>query len=320
MLFNYFKKKKYKKLIAYANDLYENNKIKEAIDVYEEAFDIIINVNDYIKLACIYIDLKEYDKGIKIFNNILSYYEDDKNNIQGICDVYFGLGVAHDCLRQIDKAVYYYEEAIKNGILACECFYFLACIYDDYNLDKDNEYTIKALTYYKKAIELNNEYLFAYVNLGTLYSRCGDNDNALKCFLKAKSLDKDNDTNIDYNLGVAYSTLNDFDNALHYYMEELKTENPYEATYYNLGVLYKDNKNYEKAKYYYLKAIEKNKEEYNAWYNLACLYALMDDFENALDCFTYIKYKKKNLIEAILEDPELVSFRSSEYMKKLEEL
>ena len=68
-----------------------------------------------------------------------------------------------------------------------------------------------------------------------------------------------------------------------------------------------------------MKTIENDKDEYYAWFNLACLYSIQNDYENALECFIYLKYKMKHLKKAIEEDEELVGFRNSEYMKKLEE-
>lgn len=318
-LFNYFKKKKYKKLVAQAEQLVFEKKYKEAIKIFEQAFDIIINVNDFIKVACIYIDLKEYDKGIQMFKYILEQSEENGYDIPGVCDVYFGLGVAYDCMNQKDLAIENYELAIENEISAQECYYFLACLYDELDLSIDDPKTIRALELYEKAVEMDNEYLFAYVNLGAMYAKFKEYDKCLEAFLRAKELDKDQDTNIDYNLGIAYANLGNFEKAEYYYLEELKTENPHISAYYNLGVLYKDNKQYDKAKYYYLKTIEKDKDEYYAWFNLACLYSIQNDYENALECFIYLKYKMKHLKKAIEEDEELAGFRSSEYMKKLEE-
>lgn len=319
MPFNYFKKRKYKKITDVAKELLEQGKIREAIEKFEEAFEIIININDFIRVACLYIDLKEYDKAIQIFKHIINHCEENEIEINGICDVYFGLAVAYDSLRQITLAIENYEQAIKHGILAPECYYFLACLYDDMDLGIEDPKTKKALEYYEKAVELDNEYLFAYVNLGAMYAKFKENDKCLECFLKAKELDKDHDTNIDYNLGIAYASRGDFEKAEYYYLEELKTEDPIISAYYNLGILYKDYKHYDKAKYYYLKTIEIDKDEYNAWFNLACLYSIQNDYENAYQCFTYLKYKMKELKKTIENDEELVGFRSSEYMKKLEE-
>ncbi len=303
------------KIVDDANNLRKEGKLQEAVNKYLEAFQEIINVNDYINLACIYVDLKEYDKAIHIFEDILE--QSKYKPIKDIGDIYFGLGVCHDCLKQNEKAINDYETAILNGCMVPECYYFLGCIYDDLEKDEDSIETKKAFEYYNKAIEIYPDYLFAYVNLGNINARFEHYDEALKYFHKAKDLDKDNSTNADYNLGVAYNSINDIDKAEYYYLEELKTNDPYPSTYYNLGILYKDKKEYEKSKQYYLKSIEIDKEDYNSWYNLACLYALMNDFDNAFNCLNYIKYKKKKYLETSKTDDELKELRKDERYLKL---
>ena len=268
----FFKKRKYFKIIKEAEDLHAQGKLEESKNKYIEAFEDIIHIRDYINLACIYVDLKEYDKAIQIFLDVI---DSNKYKSEELADVYFGLAVCYDCQSQKDKAKDYYEEAIKNECKAPECYYFLACIYDELEKDEDSIESKKAIEYYLKSIEIYPDYLFAYVNLGNIYARFNKNDKALEYFLKAKEKDKDHSANCDY----------------------------------NLGILYKDKKQYEESKQYYLKAIEINKGDFNAWYNLACLYALMNDFDNAFSCLTYIKYNKPKYLETSKTDDELEELR-----------
>ena len=310
----FFKKRKYYKIIKEAEDLHSEGKLEASRDKYLQAFEDIINIRDYINLACIYVDLKEYDKAIQIFLDIIS---SDKYKNEELADVYFGLAVCYDCQNQKDKAKDCYTKAIDYGCMAPECYYFLGCLYDDLELEEESEESKLALKYYHKAIEIYPKYLFAYVNLGNIYARFNKNDKALEYFLKAKELDVDHSANSDYNLGVIYNTIGDTDKAEYYYLEELKTENPYVSTYYNLGILYKDKKDYDKSLQYYLKSIEIDKEDFNAWYNLACLYALMNDYDNAFSCLTYIKYNKPKFLETSKNDDELIELRKD---KRYEEL
>lgn len=310
----FFKKRKYFKIVNEAEKLREDGKLKEAVDKYNEAFKDIINVRDYINLACVYIDLQEYDKAINIFLDII---EETKDKSAPLDSVYFGLAVCYDSLKQKDKAIAAYEEAIKIGCMAPECYYFLGTLYDEDATSIESDEAIKTINCYQKAIEIYPEYLFAYVNLGNLYARFNDNNKALEYFLKAKELDCDKSANSDYNLAVVYNNLGDKDKAEYYYLEELKTKDPYPATYYNLGILYKEKGEYDKSLQYYLKAIELDEKDFDAWYNLACLYALMNDFDNTFSCLTFIKYNKPKWLEGTKTDVELVELRKD---KRYEEL
>ena len=182
---------------------------------------------------------------------------------------------------------------------------------------KEEDETKKAFKYYNKAIELYPSYLFAYVNLGNLYAKFNERDEALKYYLKAKELDEHHDASCDYNLGVCYSNLGEMEKAEYYYLEELKTENPYIGTFYNLGILYKDKKEYDKSINYYLKALEKDKEDFNVWYNLACVYALKGDYDNAFSCLTYITYNKPTWLEGTKTDEEFDTLRKDSRYQQL---
>ena len=310
----FFKKRKYFNIIKEAEKLREEGKLNDAVNKYNEAFKDIINVRDYINLACIYIDLQEYDKAINIFLEII---EETKDKGESLASVYFGLAVCYDSLKQKEKAIDAYVEAIKMGCSAPECYYFLGTLYDDDVDSLTSDTALKTIDCYNKAIEIYPEYLFAYVNLGNLYARFNENEKALEYFLKAKELDKDASANSDYNLAVVYNNLGDKEKAEYYYLEELKTKDPYPATYYNLGILYKEMGKYDKSLQYYLQALKLDEKDFDAWYNLACLYALMNDFDNAFSCLTFIKYNKPKWLEGTKTDIELEELRKD---KRYEEL
>jgi len=306
----FFKKRKYKEIIKVAEELRSQRKLEEASLKYLEAFNIIININDYINLACVYVDMMEYDKAIHIFEDVVGISQ--TRFVPEMGDIYFGLGLCHDCLHQNSLAIDNYEKAISEGCKLPEVFYFLGSLYDDMELPEEDPLSKKAIELYNKALEVKEDYLFAFVNLGNIYGRFCHYDESLDYFLKAYALDKDDKTNSCYNLGVAYTALNDLDNAEKFYLKEIECESPYKDTYYNLGILYKDKKEYDKSKIYYLKAIEQDKEDYNAWYNLACLYALMNDFDNAFECLTYIKYNKPKYLKTCEADKELDELRKDQ--------
>ena len=109
-----FRKRKYKQKIKIATDLVKEGKNKEAIDAYNEAFKSLINLGDYVSLACLYVDEGEYNKAIDIFNDVIIKIQ-SKGLDKDLADIHFGLGVCYDSLRQINKAIENYEKAISEG-------------------------------------------------------------------------------------------------------------------------------------------------------------------------------------------------------------
>ena len=183
----------------------------------------------------------------------------------------------------------------------------------------EDEIVKKAMYHYQEALKLNNNNFWSHVNLGSIYERFNNNEEALKHFSKAYEIDNTKEM-VCYNLGVVYYKLKEYQKSLDFYKEELTKENPFKSTYYNLGILYKDGfQDYENAKYYYLKGLEINNEDYNIWYNLGCVHALLKDYKNAYECFKYIYYKNKKYLNYLDNDKELEEFRKTEYYNQLKQ-
>ena len=304
-----FKNKKYNKLIEDAKSNFRQEKLKEAIEIYEEAFKIKTILKDYIMYGCILIDNNELSKAENIFKELseqFSFYE-----------IYYSLGVIYERTGRKYDAFNQYLKVVEIEPNFDPAHFALAYMYDEKSEDlKENiagENTIKAVEHYENVLRLDENNFWANINLGSIYERNELNETALKYFLKAYSIDKTK-TMVCYNLGVVYYKLKQYEEALRYYLEELNHEEPFTSTYYNLGILYKDGfKDYEKSKLYYLKSLEINKEDYNVWYNLGCVHAINKDYQKAYDCFKYIYYKNKKYLNYLETDSELEDFRKTEY-------
>lgn len=308
-----FKNKKYQKLIEQAKTKYMEENYSEAIKYYEEAFEIKMLLKDYLMYGYLLVDLEEYNKAEKMFNDLLVQFD--------IPEVYFALANIYEKTKRYFQAIEMYKRVLDDSPDFEQVHFSLAYIYDDLSEErkepKDGEFVILAIEHYEKAIELNEENFWSHINLGSIYERYDENEKALEHFLKAYEIDKNREM-VCYNLGVIYYKLKDYKTSLRYYEEELKKDTPFISTYYNLGILYKDGfKDYEKAKYYYLKGLEDHSEDYNIWYNLGCIYALQKKYSEAFDCFKYIYYKSKKYLNYITEDKELEEFRLTDYYIKL---
>ncbi len=304
-----FKNKKYQKLIEQAKICYIEEQFSEAIKLYEQAFEIKMLLKDYLMYGYLLVDLEEYSKAEKMFDDLLIQFD--------ISEVHYALANIYEKTKRYFKAIEMYKKVIEQTPDFEQVHFSLAYIYDDLSEErkeqKDGEFVTKAIEHYEIAIELNQENFWSHINLGSIYERYDENELALKHFLKAYEIDKTKEM-VCYNLGVIYYKLKDYITSLKYYEEELKKEHPYISTFYNLGILYKDGfQDYDKAKYYYLKALEEHKEDYNIWYNLGCIYALQKNYSEAFECFKYIYYKNKKYLSYMPQDKELDQFRETEY-------
>ena len=61
---------------------------------------------------------------------------------------------------------------------------------------------------YKKILKLNPKFIKAYNNLGLIFQKMGENENALRCYEKVIQVNPDL-VNVQYNLGLIFEQLDD---------------------------------------------------------------------------------------------------------------
>src|SRR6267143_2109055 len=95
----------------------------------------------------------------------------------------------------------------------------------------------QAVTHFLKAVELNKNYLDAYMDLGSAYYELAQYDLQLKAFQKAVEIAPANADAL-YFLGTAYEDVGQFDLAVKAYKDTLEVSPDYKDALYRLGILY----------------------------------------------------------------------------------
>ena len=104
----------------------------------------------------------------------------------------------------------------------------------------------RAITYFKKAIQINPNYAMAYYNLGIVYG-CIDNiDEEIASYKKAIKV-YPNFAQAYNNLGAAYRKLGKIEEEIVLYKKAIEINPEYAGAYYNLAIAYERNKEYELA-------------------------------------------------------------------------
>lgn len=104
----------------------------------------------------------------------------------------------------------------------------------------------KAITLYKKAVDKDKNFAFAWDNLGYSYRRLGNYKQAIECYKTSLALDPKGKMPL-MNIAVAYQLDNDLDSAIDAYNHfgDLYPEDP--EAFYGLGRMYMLKKYYEPA-------------------------------------------------------------------------
>ena len=121
--------------------------------------------------------------------------------------IHFFMGNAFYALEQYDSAITEYESAIEMDEDYSKAIVNMGIAYDTKG-DHNN-----ARQAYQRALELNPKDVLAYCHLGFSYQNRGDLAKAIKYYDKALAIDP-NSAQAHYNLGLAFATAKIFNEAL----------------------------------------------------------------------------------------------------------
>jgi len=120
---------------------------------------------------------------------------------------------------------------------------------------------------YRKALELNPRYAFAWINLGNALSGQSRHAEAETAFLSALELDPQDDVAWHY-LGNARSALNQHAEAEAAFRKALELDPHGDVSWYNLGNELLNQSRYAEAESAYHKALELDPKRFDTWNNL----------------------------------------------------
>ncbi|MFK5975195.1 MAG: tetratricopeptide repeat protein [Sulfurovum sp.] len=172
-----FSEKIYKILVRF--------KDKEDIESFSDTVEAVIEVDNELleKLKTVF---KSYDNRIE-----------DKIELD---EVYHNIGKDYHNNKEYDKAMEYYQKALKINSKKDKSYYNIGLIYF-HRKDYD-----KAMEYYQEAIEINPKNSVAYNNMGIIYKNKNEYDKAIKYYQKSIKLKLN--YSAFYNLNISMNDLN----------------------------------------------------------------------------------------------------------------
>ncbi len=122
-------------------------------------------------------------------------------------------------------------------------------------------------------------------NMGWVYQKRGDYQNAIKSFKKAITI---NPYYVDgtNNLALAYMLVHDNSHALYYFKKTISLNPKYTPAYATIGTILIDQKKYSEAETYFKKSLELDPHYVVSYHNLGKLYELQGNTDKAIDMYT----------------------------------
>ena len=216
---------KLEKMIAEARKLEAENKIEQAIALWQEI--VIIakyennkeqQANGYFYLGYLYVHYKiDYDKSIEFSQQAIEIKPDYYNAYNNMGAAYRKLGGKNN----LQKAIAACQKAIEIKPDLHEAYNNMGNAYEKLGGEDNLQ---KAIAAYQKAIEINPDDHEAYNNMGSAYDDLNGEDNlqkAIASYQKAIEI-KPDDYKAYYNMGIVYKKLWQYDKAINAYEWAIK--------------------------------------------------------------------------------------------------
>ncbi|UCC95153.1 MAG: tetratricopeptide repeat protein [Candidatus Omnitrophota bacterium] len=231
----------------------------------------------------------------RYWGNPLHFYKYTAQHAPSSYRVHNNLGKTYSALNQKEKAITSYRRAIELEPEYAESYNNLGLIY--YHIGDSQT----AVEFFKKAIDVNPNSVSAYTNLGFVYSELGKRNEAMALYEKAIEVNPDYAQGYS-GLGILHAMSGNLEKAITLF-EKAIAANPYLArTHYNLGKAYDAGSDHRRAIASYQKAIQLNPEFVDAYNNLAILYFERKQYAQAIECFDQAKklgFRNPALAEAL---------------------
>lgn len=253
-------KSEFSKYLSLLGSFYKNSNLEDAEYYYKLALDTDKNnVYSYHDLAGIYTKKKEYDKAIDLYKKSLEINPNFLSSKYNLAGTYIRN-------RDVANAKKQYMEIIQISPESSPAYFSLGGL-------SDGE---EAKNYYKKAIEVDNKFTFAYSALADSYLSDKNFNEALVYAKKAVEIDP-KDSYANYVLAMYYAKVNDKKKSL----EIAKKVDIEDGNL--LKDIYIENKMYDDAINIIKAEINKSPDEIYNYFTLATVYKDINKYDLAID-------------------------------------
>ncbi|MFW9968865.1 MAG: tetratricopeptide repeat protein [Candidatus Odinarchaeota archaeon] len=140
----------------------------------------------------------------------------------------------------------------------------------------------KAIEFYRKAININPKYKFAWNCLGIVYKDLEQVNAALNCFKEATNIDPNNTAALN-NIGIIYLLEKMTKKATEYFAKVIDIDPINTFAWSNLALIYMDLKSYNKARECYNRALDGDPKNSYLIYKKASLESILNNKTIAIE-------------------------------------
>lgn len=246
----------------------ENEAFNEAFKDIRSALELDSTYSGYfVTQADIYLGMGKLQKTVQSLEKAIAL--DDQNT-----DAYLKLAEMSIVIRDYKKALSYIDLALQVDELLDKAFMLRGVVF------MENGDTTRGIRNFQKAIDVNQDYLEAHIQLGTLFAM-KKNDLAIDYFNNALNIEPEN-LDVQYYLGMYYQESGRYELAIQSYNSILALQPDFYIAHFNIGyiqLVYQ--REYEASIESFSQVIALNPEYTEAYYNRGFAYELLKDVEHS---------------------------------------
>lgn len=248
--------------------------------------------HDITSAGIVLLEKGEYETAIDYFNQAISLNPKNENARLGLSKAYTVKANQFLDSKRLDRAEYFYKEAIKYDSNNEAAYVGLGEVYEELG-QKD-----EALKNYEKALSLNPQLEELYLTVGVLYLEKDEVMKANEYISKAAM--KNEGAEIKYLKGIIYYKLGRNEEALAAFNDAIRLDpNNAEAYYYRGETLDRMNMEQE-ALSSYEKAVQLDPNFVEAWFDLGVILYNRERYEDSIKAYQRVIQLKPDYGEAYL--------------------
>jgi tetratricopeptide (TPR) repeat protein len=221
----------------------------------------------FVTLADAYLGLGKLQPSLQSLDKAIALDPKNKKAILKQAEIYI-------IFRDYKKAMDYIDNVIKLDELEPKAYFLRGVVF------LENKDTSRSIRNFQKAIDVNQDYFDAHLQLGMIYAQ-KKNKLAVDYFNNALNIKPDN-ADVSYYLAMYYQETGGYDEAIKIYEGLLLKDPEFYYALYNIGyinlVYLRD---YPKAVEFFTKVIELKPDYTDAWYNRGFAWEMQKNVENS---------------------------------------
>lgn len=215
---------------------------------------------------------------------------------------YYGVAILHDNQKSYHKAIPWYKKALDVNPDYVPAWFFMA------NAIYETGDKNAGLECYKKVIALDPMNFWAHNNAGSICEELDMNVEALQYFRKALEIIPGQHKAL-FNIGVVLSKMGYEQKAQEYYWDSIRGYKRYPYSFLNLSLLYRKEDKLDRAIFVISEGIRCNPEASFLYYNRACFLAMAGNVDEAFADIVRAAKLNPNFIRYAEIDEELECVR-----------